>query len=90
MKIGKDSIIGDKAILDARYCIEIGDDVNLSTGVWIWTAQYNYNSSTFNSGNKSGKVIIGNRALLGTRTIIMSGVTIGEGLAGGAVVTKNG
>lgn len=91
LKIGEGSIIGDKAILDARYCIEIGDNVNLSTGVWIWTAQHDYNSPTFNSGNKCGKVVIGNRAWLGPRTIIMPGVTVGEGavVAGGAVVTKN-
>lgn len=89
--IGKGTIIGDRAILDARYGIKIGCNVNFSTGVWIWTAQHDYNSPNFGCGNKCGKVIINNRAWLGPRCIIMPGVTIGEGavVAGGAVVTKD-
>ena len=89
--IGQGSIIGDKAILDARFGIEIGENVNLSTGVWIWTAQHNYNSPSFSCDGKCGKVRIGNRAWIGPRTMIMPGVSIGEGavIAGGAIVTKD-
>lgn len=89
--IGEGTIIGDRAILDARYGIQIGNNVNFSTGVWIWTAQHDYNSPTFGCGNKCGKVVIGDRAWLGPRCIIMPNVTIGEGaiVAGGAVVTKD-
>lgn len=91
LSIGKGSIIGDKAILDSRFGIEIGDNVNLSTGVWIWTAQHDYNSPNFACDGKCGKVKIGNRAWIGPQTMIMPGVTIGEGavIAGGAIVTKD-
>lgn len=38
--IGRGSIIGDQAVLDARNGIELGENVNFSTGVWIWTEQH--------------------------------------------------
>lgn len=91
IKIGAGSIIGDKVILDGRFGIIIGENVNFSTGVWIWTAQHDYNSASFSGKGKCGKVIIGNRAWIGPRAIILPGCTIGEGavVAGGAVVTKD-
>ena len=91
IKIDAGSIIGDKVILDGRFGIIIGENVNFSTGVWIWTAQHDYNSASFSGKGKCGKVIIGNRAWIGPRAIILPGCTIGEGavVAGGAVVTKD-
>ncbi|MGL5271469.1 MAG: acyltransferase [Selenomonadaceae bacterium] len=91
IKIGKGSIIGDQAILDARRGIEIGENVNFSTGVWIWTEQHDYNCPQFSCTDKGGKVIIGDRAWLSCRSIVLPGVTIGEGavIAAGAVVTQD-
>lgn len=91
IKIGNGSIIGDRVTLDARNGIEIGENANLSTGVWIWTEQHDYNSPYFSCNNKGGKVIIGDRAWVSCRTIILPGVKIGEGavVAAGAVVTTN-
>jgi acetyltransferase-like isoleucine patch superfamily enzyme len=90
--IGKGSIIGDNAILDARAGLIIGDDVNLSSDVQIWTYQHDYRDPFFscNPGHY-GKVIIGNRAWIGPRVIILHSVKIGEGavIAAGAVVTKD-
>lgn len=37
LKIGKGSIIGDNAILDARSGLELGENVNLSSNVSIYT-----------------------------------------------------
>lgn len=90
ISVGKHSIIGDQCILDGRSGIEIGENVNLSTGVWVWTLQHDHSSRSFGLDSK-GKVVIGNRAWLGPRTIILPGVTIGEGavIAAGAVVTKD-
>ena len=91
IRIGTGCIIGDKAILDGRCGIAIGNNVNLSTGVWIWTAQHDYNSPSFGCDGKCGKVSIGDRAWIGPRVIILPGCTVGEGavVAGGAVVTKD-
>jgi carbonic anhydrase/acetyltransferase-like protein (isoleucine patch superfamily) len=42
--IGKGSIIGHYSVLDARNAIEIGENVNFSHGVWLWTEQHNHNN----------------------------------------------
>lgn len=91
LHIGRGSIIGDKSILDARNGIWIGENVNLSTGVWIWTMQHNYNCPYFGLDNKNKGVKIGNRAWIGPRAIILPDVTIGEGavIAASSVVTKD-
>ena len=35
--IGDNTIVGDHAILGGRKGLYIGNNVNISTGVWIWT-----------------------------------------------------
>lgn len=92
LSIGKGSIIGHHAILDARNGIEIGENVNFSTGVWIWTEQHNYNSSDFGcESTRDKKTVIRNRVWLGPRVIVLPGCTIGEGavVGAGAVVVKD-
>lgn len=88
--IGHQTIIGDQCILDGRNGIVIGDNVNMSTGVWLWSMQHDHSSVSFGLDSK-GKITIGDRVWLGPRTIILPGVTIGEGavVAAGAVVTKD-
>jgi len=89
LMIGANSSIGHKATLDARGGLTIGNNVNFSSEVMIWTAQHDYRSPTFDTDFKA--VEIGNYAWLGPRCIILPGVTIGEGavVAAGAVVTKD-
>lgn len=92
LKIGKGSIIGDKSILDARNGIEIGENVNFSSNVHIWTEQHDHRDPYFdcNSG-ATFKVTIGNRVWIGPNVTILPKVTIGEGavVAAGSVVTKD-
>ncbi|HUE36138.1 MAG TPA: hypothetical protein VMO20_02005, partial [Candidatus Acidoferrum sp.] len=45
--IGNFSSIGDHCILDGRGGLTIGDSVNFSTGVWIWTMQHKINDPDF-------------------------------------------
>lgn len=87
--IGDDCIIGHNAILDGRYGIEIGNNVNLSTGVWIWTMQHDPQSPTFEA--VGGKVTIHDNAWVSGRAIILPSISVGEGavIASGAVVTKD-
>jgi len=90
--IGKGSVIGDNAILDGRNGILIGDNVNLSTNVSIWSEQHDHSDSMFRCSTKKKRtIIIGNRVWIGPNTIILPNVHIGEGavIAGGAVVTKD-
>lgn len=89
MYIDDGAIVGDKCILDARNGIHIGKNVNMSTGVWIWTMQHDVNSENFAS--EGAPVSIGDRAWVSCRTVILPGVNIAEGsvVAAGAVCTKD-
>lgn len=90
--IGKGSIVGDHCILDARNGISIGRNVNLSSEVHIWTEQHDYRSPSFACyGTKDMGVKICDYAWIGSNTIILPKVTIGEGavVCAGAVVTKD-
>lgn len=89
LKVGARASIGNDAILDARGGITIGSDVNLSTGVSLWTGQHDWQSPSF--AYEKAPIVIGNNAWLSTRVIVLPGVTIGEGavVAAGAVVTRD-
>ena len=87
--IDEGAIIGDKAILDARKGIYIGKNVNISTGVWIWTYQHDVQSESF--AGEGASVFVMDRAWLSCRSIILPGVIVGEGsvIAAGGVCTKS-
>jgi acetyltransferase-like isoleucine patch superfamily enzyme len=75
--------------LDSRGGLTIGDNVNISDEVAIWTAEHDIQSPTF--AYTTAPVVIGARAWLCFRSIILAGITLGEGcvVASGAVVTKD-
>lgn len=89
ISIGKNSIVGNACLLDGRRQIEIGANVNISSGVWIWSLHHDVNSPDFSV--VGGKVEIGDRAWLCSRCTVLPGVRIGEGavVASGAVVAKD-
>lgn len=92
LSIGEESIIGDKAILDARNGIIIGENVNLSTGVHILTEQHAHKDPYFRClSDSTYKVSIGDRAWIGPGVTILHSVDIGEGavVSAGSVVTKD-
>jgi len=92
LAIGKGSIIGHHSVLDARNFIEIGENVNFSHGVWLWTEQHNHNDPDFSTESpKKKKITICDRVWLGPRVIVLPGCTIGEGavVGAGSVVTKD-
>lgn len=89
IKIGRGSIIGDRAILDGRNGLEIGENVNFSSNVSIWTEQHDHRDAFFRCDTqKKTPVKIGNRVWIGPNTLILHSVEIGEGavIAAGAVV----
>lgn len=89
IRIGDNSIIGHYCLLDGRRNIKIGSNVNISSGVWIWTLQHDPQSQNFDT--KGGPVTIGDHAWLGARCMILPNCTVGEGavVAAGAVVTRS-
>ncbi|WP_049945211.1 acyltransferase [Butyrivibrio sp. AC2005] len=88
--IGNHCSIGDKVILDARKKIVIKDNVNISTGVWVWTVQHDVNSESFGTIGQEKPVYIGEYAWISSRTSILPGANISKGdvIAAGAVLTK--
>lgn len=87
--INSNTIIGHDCILDGRNNIVIGSNVNISSGVWIWTLQHDPQCSLFSA--VGGAVTIHDYAWISGRTIILPNVTIGKGaiVAAGAVVTSD-
>lgn len=88
LRIGPRTIIGDHAVLDARGGLSIGADVNLSTGVRIWTAQHDWNAPEFDY--VKAPVRIGDRAWIGPGVIVLPGAVIGEGAVVGAGAVVKG
>lgn len=87
--VGEGSTLGHRAILDARKGLIIGRSVCFGTEVMIWSLHHDYNDLDFKV--HGAPVNIGDFVWLGSRCIILPGVTIGEGavVAAGAVVTKD-
>lgn len=89
IKIGNNSVVNNSVVLDGRGSLEIGNNVNISPYAQIYTADHDVNSPDF--AYRSSPVIIKDYAWISTRSIILPGVTIGEGavISAGAVVTKD-
>jgi acetyltransferase-like isoleucine patch superfamily enzyme len=87
--IGKDTIIGEGAVLDGRASLHIGNHVDFATEVMVYNAQHNIESPTFVA--EMAPVVIKDYVFVGPRVIILPGVTIERGavVAAGAVVTKD-
>lgn len=78
-------------VFDGRRGLEIGNNVNISSDVSIWTLQHDHRDPYFECKPEGGKVVIGDRVWLGSNVIVLPGVTIGEGAVccAGCVVTKD-
>lgn len=87
--LGSGSTINEECRLDNRGGITIGDNVSISAQVCILTADHDPRSPSF--AGRERPVRIDDYAFIGTRALILPGVTIGRGaiIAAGAVVTKN-
>lgn len=87
--IGEGTSIGPRVLLDARKGLSIGKNVTIAYEAILWTLHHDMNSLNFQG--IGGKSTIGNYAWICSRSIILPGVSIGEGavVASGAVVTKD-
>lgn len=90
VKIGRDTIVGEWAVLDGREELIIGNHVDIASNVMIYNAEHNVRSENFTKA-EFGKVVIEDYVFIGPRAIILPGVTIGRGavVGAGAVVTKD-
>lgn len=91
--IGKDTIVGENAVLDGRAKLVIGDHVDIASEVMIYNSQHNIHSEHFAAVESAVEepVVIEDYVFIGPRVIILPGITVGKGavVGAGAVVTKN-
>jgi acetyltransferase-like isoleucine patch superfamily enzyme len=87
--IGKDTIIGEEAVLDGRGALIIGNHVAFATGVMVYNSQHDIRDPQFAA--TTSPVHIDDYVFIGPRAIILPGVHIGKGavVGAGAVVTKD-
>lgn len=86
LTIGDNCQVNAGTTLDARGRLHIGNGVNISPEVMILTADHDPRSDEFLGRRR--EVVIGDRAWIATRAMILPGTTIGEGalVAAGSVV----
>lgn len=84
MKVGENVHIFSPSMIDAErpFLISIGDDVTISTYVTILT--HDASTHFVNCGTKLGRVEIGDRVFIGTKSIILCGTHIGSDVIVGA------
>ena len=89
ISIGEGSILGDHIFLDGRAKLTIGKHVDIASEVMIYNSEHDLSDPNFSATEEPVK--IGDYVFIGPRSIILPGVTIGDGaiIAAGAVVTKD-
>jgi acetyltransferase-like isoleucine patch superfamily enzyme len=89
VRIGTNTRINRNCCLDVRGGLTIGNNVSVSPHVMILTAEHDVRDPTFRVTTQP--VVIEDNAFIGTRALILPGVTIGRGavVAAGAVVTRD-
>ncbi len=90
--IGKNCNIDAECVFDLSERITIGDRVTISPGVMILTSTHELDIKEHRAGPlQLAPVSIGDGVLLGARSIVLPGVSIGEGAVvnPGAVVNKD-
>lgn len=89
IKIGVDTIIGDRAFLDGRAPLTIGDHVDVASEVMLYNSEHDINDKYFSA--KEEEIQIDDYVFIGPRAIILPGIKVGKGaiIGAGAVVTKD-
>ena len=96
--VGKDTFFGDYVRMDTSYAdmIYIGDYTHITSGCRLLCHQrdltgYCVGDNAADLGYKTGEIHIGKGVMVGMETIIMPGVTIGDGaiIGAGSIVTRD-
>ena len=92
MIIGKNCDIKTWSLYSEAFLIDIGDHVQITSGVNIFTHTGGWTLRTqIPNFDSFGKVKIGDNVYIGNNALIMPGITIGNNviIGAGTVVTKN-
>ena len=96
--VGKNTFFGDYVRMDTSYAdmIYIGDYTHITSGCRLLCHQrdltgYCVGDNAADLGYKTGEIHIGKGVMVGMETLIMPGVTIGDGaiIGAGSIVTKD-
>ena len=96
--VGKNTFFGDYVRMDTSYAdmIYIGDYTHITSGCRLLCHQrdltgYCVGDNAAYLGYKTGEIHIGKGVMVGMETIIMPGVTIGDGaiIGAGSIVTRD-
>lgn len=89
IQMGDGCSIGTRVLLDGRMGLTVGKSVVFGYECIIWTLNHDYNDTNFCT--KGAPVTIGDYAWICSRSIVLPGITIGEGavVASCAIVTKD-
>lgn len=93
LQIGEYCFINEGAYWSAKGGVKIGNNVIFGPKTTIWTYNHNYKGTYLPYGGPDllEKVIIEDNVWVGMNSIILPGVTIGEGsiIGAGSIVTKD-
>ena len=96
--VGKNTFFGDYVRMDTSYAdmIYIGDYTHITSGCRLLCHQrdltgYCVGGNAAELGYRTGEIHIGKGVMVGMETLIMPGVTIGDGaiIGAGSIVTKD-
>lgn len=89
LKIGDWTVVGPRVSIYNKAMVEIGDEVVVSQDVFLCTASHDISSPSLALVSKP--IIIGPVVWIAAKSIVLPGVTIGEGavVGAGSVVTKD-
>ena len=87
--LGKNSVVNENCRIDTRGGVCVGNNVSISADVVILTADHDLEN--FYQCSRDGRVQIFDYVFVGTRAMILPGVTLNEGcvIAAGAIVTRD-
>lgn len=93
LTIGDHAFIGTGSEIDVALSVTIGAHALIAPNVFITDHTHNHAAGARldEQGSRNAAVVIGDDAWIGTRAIILPGITIGSGaiIGAGAVVTKD-
>lgn len=92
LTIGVDTLLTGPIRIDLEAEVQIGDRVRIGHDVLLLTVDHRIGDSTHRCGGSFARpIVIGDGTWIGSRAIILPGVSIGNGavVAAGAVVTRD-
>lgn len=89
IEVGENSVVNSGCYLDNRRGITIGNNVNISHDVKMYTLGHDINSPDFET--KGAPIVVGDNACIFCNVLIMPGVNVAEGTVvfPGSVLTKS-